>query len=52
MKAMLDKADVFLLPSITGADGDMEGIPVALMEAMAVGAPPWYLLCIVVFRNW
>lgn len=39
VKAMLDDADVFLLPSITGADGDMEGIPVALMEAMAVGIP-------------
>lgn len=39
MKAMLDDADVFLLPSVTGADGDMEGIPVALMEAMAVGIP-------------
>jgi colanic acid/amylovoran biosynthesis glycosyltransferase len=36
---MLDEADVFLLPSVTGADGDMEGIPVALMEAMAVGIP-------------
>ncbi|ELH8038389.1 colanic acid biosynthesis glycosyltransferase WcaL [Escherichia coli] len=39
VKAMLDDADVFLLPSVTGADGDMEGIPVALMEAMAVGSP-------------
>ncbi|XTZ39818.1 colanic acid biosynthesis glycosyltransferase WcaL [Salmonella enterica] len=39
VKALLDEADVFLLPSITGADGDMEGIPVALMEAMAVGIP-------------
>jgi colanic acid/amylovoran biosynthesis glycosyltransferase len=39
VKAMLDEADVFLLPSITGADGDMDGIPVALMEAMAVGIP-------------
>lgn len=28
VKAMLDDADVFLLPSVTGADGDMEGIPV------------------------
>ena len=36
---MLDEADVFLLPSVTGADGNMEGIPVALMEAMAVGIP-------------
>lgn len=39
VKAMLDDADIFLLPSVTGADGDMEGIPVALMEAMAVGIP-------------
>lgn len=39
VKAMLDKADLFLLPSVTGEDGDMEGIPVALMEAMAVGIP-------------
>ena len=39
VKEMLDDADVFLLPSVTGADGDMEGIPVALMEAMAVGIP-------------
>ncbi|WP_312946074.1 colanic acid biosynthesis glycosyltransferase WcaL [Superficieibacter sp.] len=39
VKVMLDEADVFLLPSITGSDGDMEGIPVALMEAMAVGIP-------------
>ncbi|HAZ55556.1 MAG TPA: colanic acid biosynthesis glycosyltransferase WcaL, partial [Franconibacter helveticus] len=39
VKALLDQADLFLLPSITGADGDMEGIPVALMEAMAVGIP-------------
>ncbi|ELY3730139.1 colanic acid biosynthesis glycosyltransferase WcaL [Cronobacter sakazakii] len=39
VKAMLDEADLFLLPSVTGVDGDMEGIPVALMEAMAVGIP-------------
>ncbi|POT59595.1 colanic acid biosynthesis glycosyltransferase WcaL [Citrobacter amalonaticus] len=39
VKAMLEEADLFLLPSVTGADGDMEGIPVALMEAMAVGIP-------------
>ena len=36
---MLDEADLFLLPSVTGENGDMEGIPVALMEAMAVGIP-------------
>ena len=26
VKAMLDDADVFLLPSVTGADGDMEAV--------------------------
>ncbi|MGK4733894.1 glycosyltransferase, partial [Salmonella enterica] len=36
-KAMLDDADVLLLPSITGTDGDMYGIQVELMDAMAVG---------------
>lgn len=35
----LRQADAFLLPSVTAADGDMEGIPVALMEAMAAGVP-------------
>lgn len=35
--AALARADVFLLPSVTAAGGDMEGIPVALMEAMASG---------------
>lgn len=33
----LQQADVFLLPSVTAADGDMEGVPVVLMEAMAKG---------------
>lgn len=32
-------ADVFALPSIIAGDGRMEGIPVALMEAMAAGVP-------------
>lgn len=35
--ASLDCADVFLLPSVTAENGDMEGIPVALMEAMLHG---------------
>ncbi len=35
--AALDQADVFLLPSVTAEGGDMEGIPVALMEAMLRG---------------
>ncbi len=29
--------DVLLVPSVTGEDGDQEGIPVTLMEAMASG---------------
>ena len=33
----LKKADIFLLPSVTDQYGDMEGIPVSLMEAMASG---------------
>ncbi|EOS96434.1 glycosyltransferase [Erwinia tracheiphila] len=39
IKGYLHQTDIFLLPSLTAADGDMEGIPVALMEAMAVGLP-------------
>ncbi|MGG6107906.1 glycosyltransferase [Pantoea allii] len=39
IRKALNEADIFLLPSKTAADGDMEGIPVALMEAMAVGLP-------------
>ncbi len=35
----LSEAHVFVLPSKTAASGDMEGIPVALMEAMAQGLP-------------
>ncbi|WP_217875125.1 glycosyltransferase [Pseudoalteromonas shioyasakiensis] len=34
---LLNDADVFLLPSVVAENGDMEGIPVALMEAMAMG---------------
>ncbi|HVY36997.1 MAG TPA: glycosyltransferase [Polyangia bacterium] len=33
----MEAADVLLLPSVTAADGDMEGVPVVLMEAMARG---------------
>ncbi|NIF24604.1 glycosyltransferase [Candidatus Pantoea multigeneris] len=39
IRQALSEADIFLLPSKTAADGDMEGIPVALMEAMAAGLP-------------
>jgi colanic acid/amylovoran biosynthesis glycosyltransferase len=33
------EAHVFLAPSVTARDGDQEGIPVAIMEAMAGGMP-------------
>jgi colanic acid/amylovoran biosynthesis glycosyltransferase len=36
---LLVASDVFLLPSVTGRQGDQEGTPVALMEALAVGVP-------------
>jgi colanic acid/amylovoran biosynthesis glycosyltransferase len=35
----LQNAHIFLLPSVTAANGFQEGIPVALMEAMASGLP-------------
>ena len=33
------KSHIFLAPSVTGQDGDMEGIPTTIMEAMASGMP-------------
>jgi colanic acid/amylovoran biosynthesis glycosyltransferase len=36
---MLEQADLFVLPSVIEQSGDTEGIPVALMEAMAKGLP-------------
>lgn len=37
--AMLDQSHIFILPSVTAHDGNEEGIPNALKEAMAVGLP-------------
>ncbi|MCA2017557.1 glycosyltransferase [Vibrio tritonius] len=37
VKKYLNSSNVFLLPSVTASNGDMEGIPVALMEAMSIG---------------
>ncbi|EMG26701.1 glycosyltransferase [Listeria fleischmannii] len=39
VKEQFKKSDIFLLPSVEASDGDMEGIPVSLMEAMAQGKP-------------
>ena len=39
VRALLHSATAFVLPSTIAADGNRDGIPVALMEAMAVGAP-------------
>ncbi len=39
VRALLDRADLFVLPSIITPDGEMEGLPVALIEALACGVP-------------
>ena len=37
LKELYGKCDIFCLPSRIGSDGNREGIPVTLMEAMAYG---------------
>jgi colanic acid/amylovoran biosynthesis glycosyltransferase len=37
--ALLRESHILLAPSVTAADGNMEGLPVALMEALATGIP-------------
>lgn len=39
IKSRINQAGVFVLPSVPSEDGDVDGIPVALMEAMALGCP-------------
>jgi len=36
---ILNQSQIFLSPSVTACNSDQEGIPVALMEAMAMGMP-------------
>jgi len=36
---LMTEADVFVLPCVRDKDGDQDGIPVVLMEAMASGVP-------------
>jgi glycosyltransferase involved in cell wall biosynthesis len=39
LKSILLEADIFVLPCVTAKDGDRDGVPVALMEAMAMELP-------------
>ncbi len=39
VREALEAASFFALPSIDAGHGDMEGVPVSLMEAMAMGVP-------------
>ena len=39
LSVLFDACDIFVLPSRTARNGDREGIPVALMEAMSRGKP-------------
>jgi colanic acid/amylovoran biosynthesis glycosyltransferase len=36
---LIGESDVFVLPSVIARDGQMDGIPISLMEAMAAGVP-------------
>lgn len=39
LKTYLKATDIFILPCITAADGDKDGVPMVLMEAMAMQIP-------------
>jgi len=39
VRTLLEEAEIFVLPCRVAADGDQDGIPVALMEAMSAGVP-------------
>ncbi len=36
---LMSEADLFVAPSVTAADGDMEGMPLVISEALATGLP-------------
>jgi colanic acid/amylovoran biosynthesis glycosyltransferase len=40
LRALYAEAHLFLHPSETSADGDREGVPNSMLEAMAAGVPP------------
>jgi glycosyltransferase involved in cell wall biosynthesis len=37
--ALLGRSSIFVLPAVVAADGDRDGIPNAILEAMAMGLP-------------
>jgi glycosyltransferase involved in cell wall biosynthesis len=39
VRSLYEQARVFALPSVYASNGDLDGIPVVLMEAMAAGVP-------------
>ena len=39
IRELMNKAHIFILASVTARNGDQEGIPVSLYEAMAMGLP-------------
>jgi colanic acid/amylovoran biosynthesis glycosyltransferase len=39
VRSLLERADLLVLPSVVARDGQMEGLPVVLMEALASGVP-------------
>ncbi|MCI1805274.1 glycosyltransferase [Bifidobacterium psychraerophilum] len=39
LKSLYASCDVFVAPSVVASDGDKDGLPVAILEAMASGAP-------------
>lgn len=39
VKKIMQESDILIAPSVTSENGDQEGIPVTIMEAMAVGLP-------------
>lgn len=39
VRAQMARADVLLVPSVTASNGDEEGVPTVLMEALAAGLP-------------
>ena len=39
VRRILAAGQIFIAPSVTADNGDAEGVPVAMMEAMAVGLP-------------